>query len=156
MSATLPTPDLQQSTNYPPALAEQIVKLFDQGAFTLKLPIGFATADAAVLYTVPVGRRVIVGRAFWEVTSAFTGGTSSTIGLSSSATGYTTKGDLLGDAAGDAQAALTAGFRGAIGNKLASNGIVVLPGEATIRFDRITSAFTAGAGFAIIPLRLLP
>lgn len=120
----------------------------------LKLAVGFGTADAAVLFTVPAGMRFWVLRAGWEVTTAFTGGTSATIGLSSSATQHSTKGDLQGGAAGDALAALTQGFRGGtVGADLANNGLVLLIAGDTIRFDRITSAFGAGAGFAHVLLQ---
>lgn len=114
----------------------------------LKLAIAFGTADAAVLYTVPAGQRLLVERCFWEVVTGFTGGASSAIGLSSSQTGNTTKGDIHGGAAGDVAATLTAGAKpGTVGVDLASSGVVILEAGATIRFDRITSAFTAGAGF---------
>jgi len=119
--------------------------------FALKLAISYALADAAVLFTVPTGKRMLLERTFWEVITAFTGGSSSAIGLSSSGTGYTTKGDLLGGASGDVLATLVAGVKGGtIGAKFGSNGIVLLEPGATIRFDRITSAFTAGAGYVHI------
>ena len=114
----------------------------------IKIAIDFNTADAAVLFTVPVGFRLQAARPFWEITTPFTGGASSAIGLSSSNAAYNTKGDLLGGAAGDLAAALTAGFRGAVGTKVASLGLVVLVAGDTVRFDRVVSAFTAGAGFA--------
>lgn len=117
------------------------------GSVDLSLPITFQTADAAVLFTVPIGARLLVQRGYWEVDTGFTGGTSSAIGLSSSATGHTTKGDLHGGASGDVAATLVAGItKGTVGADIAS-GVLLLPGE-TIRFDRITSAFTAGAGKA--------
>lgn len=154
--ATLPTPDMSAIANYPPALAAALKQLFDQGDAVLALPVDFTKADAAVLYTVPTGIRLSVGRSFWEVTTPFTGGSSSAIGLSSSNAAYNTKGDLLGGAAGDVLAGLTAGFKGTIGAKVASQGVIVLVGGDTIRFDRIVSAFTAGAGLAHIPVQLLP
>lgn len=118
-----------------------------EGAVDLSLPIGFGTADAAILATLPTGFSLLVQRGYWEVTTAFTGGTSSAIGLSSSGTGYTTKGDLLGGASGDVLASLTVGTRpGTVGADIAA-GVILNAGD-TIRFDRVTSAFTAGAGFA--------
>ncbi len=121
------------------------------GVATLKLPISFNTADGAVLFTVPAGHFLRVNRSYWNVQSAFTGGSSSTIGLSSSNAAYATKGDVLGGAAGDAQAALGAGIRGGtLGAKFASNGVILLSPGDTIRFDRITSAFTAGSGYAMV------
>jgi len=158
MPNTLPTPNTQNILNYPPALAAALQALYDQGATTLQLALTFATADAAILYTVPTGIRLCVGRAFWEVTTTFAGGTSSAIGLSSSNTNYTTKGDLLGGASGDVAAGLgsTVKFQGTIGAKAASQGVIVLVAGDTIRFDRITSAFTSGVAIAHVPVRLLP
>lgn len=118
-------------------------------ATDVKLAIAFGTADAAVLATLPTNSAMFVLRSNWEVTADWTGGSSSAIGLSSSQTGHTTKGDLLGGAAGDVAAALTAaiGFTpGTIGADMAAG--VLLKGGSTVRFDRITSAFTAGTGFA--------
>ncbi len=153
---SLPQPLIENITNYPPSLAAALVKLFDQGAATLQLAATLNNADASVLFTVPTGKRLFIGRVFWEVTVAWTGGASSSIGLSSSNAAYNTKGDLLGGASGDVLAGLTVGFKGTIGAKLASNDVVVLVAGDTIRFDRIVSAFTAGAGIAHIPCRLLP
>ena len=125
------------------------------GAVDIKVAVDFNTADAAVLFTVPVGFKLRVTRACWEVTTPFSGGASSAIGLSSSNAAYTTKGDLLGGAAGDLAAALTAGYRGAIGTKLASGGLVVLIAGDTVRFDRVASAYTAGAGFIHVTCEVL-
>ncbi|WP_196302696.1 hypothetical protein, partial [Streptococcus pneumoniae] len=74
----------------------------------LPFPIGFATADAAVLGTMPAASSLLVIRGYWEISADWTGGTASAIGLSSSQTAHSTKGDLLGGAAGDVAAALTA------------------------------------------------
>ncbi len=155
MPNTLPNVSLAASW-YTPEASRALQELFEAGATTLQLPVGFATADAAVIFTVPTGKRLFVGRPFWEVTQAWTGGSSSAIGLSSSNAAYNTKGDLLGGATGDVLAGLTVGFKGTIGAKLASNGVVVLVGGDTVRFDRITSAFTAGAALVHFPVRLLP
>lgn len=155
MPATLPTPNALQA-NYLPSLATQQQALYEQGAFTLALPATFATADAAVLYTVPTGMRMRIARVFIEVTTAWTGGSSSAIGVSSSKTAHSTKGDLMGGASGDVLAGLTAGFRGTIGADLATDGLVVLEAADTIRFDRITSVFTAGAGIIHVNCWLLP
>lgn len=126
--------------------------------FHLKLPISFATADAAVLFTVPDGQRALIEATFWEPTADFTGGSSSAIGLSSSNAKHNTKGDLLGGASGDVAAALQEADgvgTGTIGANLSSDAIVVLEAGDTIRFDRITSAFTAGTGFAHVVGRLI-
>lgn len=124
---------------------------FDQN---LSLPFVFGTADAAVLATTPTASLILVGRGYWEIATGFTGGSSSAIGLSSGATGFSTKGDLLGGASGDVAATLVAGTAlGTIGAKTAAG--VLLPAASTIRFDRITSAFTAGAGNAHLMCRVL-
>jgi hypothetical protein len=125
--------------------------------FDLELAIGFATADAAVLFTVPVGFQVRLNPGgYFAVTTSFTGGTSSAIGLSSSNAANNTKGDLLGGATGNVAADLTAGSNKATaGADYAAGGQILLVAGDTIRFDRITSAFTAGAGKAVLPCRLV-
>lgn len=155
---TLQVPSPQNEANYSPALAARLKNLFDSGLPTwLTLPIAFGTADAAALFTVPAGYRLFVHRACWEVTADFTGGASSAIGLSSDATGFTTKGDILGGATGDVLATLVAGLKGGtVGAKFASNGIVVIPETKVVRFDRITSVFTAGTGFVHLHVSALP
>jgi hypothetical protein len=126
----------------------------------LCFPFDFNMADANVLYTAPAAaQRLHIFDAFWEPTTSFTGGASSAIGLSSSNAGYATKGDLLGGAAGDVAAGLTATaatpLKRTAGTKVASPGVVLLPGN-TIRFDRITSAFTQGAGLIHVCYRFIP
>lgn len=116
--------------------------------FTSRIPLAIthATADAAILATAPTGFRGRVLRGDWGTPSAsFTGGSSSAIGLSSSRTGHTTRGDLHGGASGNVAAALTTGgFRqGTVGATIAAG--TFLEGGDTVRFDRVTSAFTAGA-----------
>lgn len=144
--------------------AEQLVLTPDSGTgrwlraerfVDLKLAVAFGSADAAVLFTVPTGFVLRPTRPLWEVTTPFTGGSSSAIGLSSSNALYNTKGDLLGGASGDVLAGLTAGYKGTVGAKVASLASVVLIAGDTIRFDRITSAFTAGAGYAHVPVEVL-
>lgn len=121
------------------------------GACRLQFTIGFGTADAAVLWTVPTGALVNMVEFYWTITTNWTGGTASTIGLSSTKTGFTTKGDLLGGAAGDAAAALTTALSPAMGtigagfDTLAKRRVLWKPTEI-LRHDRITSAYTAGAG----------
>lgn len=120
------------------------------GRAVLRLPFTFATADAAVLLTVPTGCELRLWDLYWEISADMTGGSSSAIGASSNKTGYTTKGDLLGGAAGDVAAALTAALSpaiGTIGAKVDADDLrAVFIAANTIRFDRITSVFTAGAG----------
>lgn len=122
------------------------------GYADIAMPITFATADAAILLTVPAGCTLVPLEFWWTITTPFTGGAASAIGASSSTlAGKTTKGDLLGGATGDVLAALTAVLspaQGTIGTQfdtLAKRRIIMRPTD-TIRFDRITSAFTAGVG----------
>lgn len=111
----------------------------------IPLAFTFSTADAAVLYTTPAHSKILIAQAYWEIAVSLTGGSSSAIGLSSGATGYTTKGDVHGGASGDVAASLTAGTRpGTAGAKKAAG--ILLPGGSTILYDKVTSAFTAGSG----------
>lgn len=123
-------------------------------AFVMRLAIGFGTADAAVLHTVPAGFVLkLAAHPFYEITTPFTGGTASGIGLSSNRTGYSTKGDLIDESV---EADLDTGIQpGTIGDKLDSLAeLAALFFEAgnTIRHDRITDAFAAGAGFVRVPV----
>lgn len=126
-------------------------------SFVAKLAIGFGTADAAPLLTVPEGFCFrLASFPWWEVTTAFTGGTSAAIGISTSISGYTTKGDLLGGASGDVLATLVAGIaNGTAGGELddlVGFQAMLFEEGNEIRFDRITSVFEAGAGFACVPI----
>lgn len=117
----------------------------DVEAISKEFVVSFATLDAAALWTVPAGQRILIEDIWWEVTTSFTGGSSSAIGASSDQTGLTTKGSLIGAASGDVAAALTAGNRrGTEGSAMGSP--VILEGGKKVLFDRITSVFTAGAG----------
>lgn len=161
MPATIPQPLRESLANYPPAVADAVVAAFNQGTpFWLALAIAFGTADAATLFTVPSGVRLIVHRAMWEVTASFTGGVSSAIGVSSTNTAFSTKGDILGGASGDVAATLVSTgakvLGGTLGAKFGTNGVVILSAGDTLRFDRITSAFTAGAGFVHVQASILP
>lgn len=156
MPATLPTRD--QLATFPPAIAEAMIGVSGTYNGTLTIPFTFATADAAVLYTVPSGYRMQIVDATWEPTVSFTGGAASAIGLKSSNAGYATAGDLLGGAAGDVAAGLTAvpatPFKRTVGAKIAA-GVWLIAAD-TIIFNRITSAFAAGAGNVHIFYRLIP
>lgn len=124
----------------------------------LKIPISYALADAAELYKLPAGMRLAIERLWWEITANFTGGTSSAIGVSSGQAPHDTKGDLLGGGSGDVAATLAAAngnAGGTIGASFGSNGVVVLEPGSILRFDRITSAFTAGTGFVHVNARLI-
>lgn len=154
---------LQQGSacgNFGAAGSTQFISLEECVEQYLVFPVTFATADATVLFTVPTGVRVKIGRMFWEVTTGWTGGSSSAIGCRSSNTAYNTKGDLLGGASGDVAATLVTatanGFCGTIGAKLSSQALVVLVAGDTIKFDQITSAFTAGVANIICPMAVFP
>lgn len=114
----------------------------------LALAFTYATADGATLYTMPTGAALLLMPGYWEVTTGFTGGSSSAIGLDSDQTGLSTAGDILGGSGGDVAATLVAGdyITGTIGAAIASGKI--LQGEKLVRLQRIASAFTAGAGNA--------
>jgi hypothetical protein len=123
----------------------------------LILPITFATAASAVLYTVPTGWRLDIVGSFWEVTTSWTGGSSSAIGLSSSNAGLSTSGNVLGGSGGDVAATLVstgALAKGTVGAGLYKPGAVLVGGD-TIKFNQITSAFTAGAGNAHVSVNVL-
>jgi hypothetical protein len=121
------------------------------GTWVLTFPITFATADAAVLFTVPTGAVLQPEEFYWTISTSFTGGSSSAIGVSSAKTGYSTKGDLLGGATGDVLAGLTTALSPTMGtvgagfDTLAKRRALWVATN-TFRFDRITSVFTAGVG----------
>ena len=120
------------------------------GAVDLALPIAFGTADGAVLLTIPTGARFKLESAHWEVTTGFTGGSSSAIGVASSLNA--TAGDILGGAGGDVTATLgTAGIKtgtiGAIMDTDAELHAQMYVAASNFTFERITSAYTAGAGY---------
>lgn len=122
----------------------------------LALACDYTKADAATLYTMPTGANMRLVPGYWEVTTGFTGGSSSAIGLSSDQTGHTTKGDLLGGSGGDVTATLGSVadyIEGTIGADIAAG--VILKAGKLVRFDRITSVFTAGAGYAHVVGQLL-
>jgi len=120
------------------------------GVITVKVAISKDTADGDILYTVPARHRLRLSRSYWHVVTPWTGGTSAAIGLDSSNAAYNTAGDLLGGASGDVLAGLTAGFKGTAGAKMGANAPVILDEGDTVRFQRITSAFTAGDGYAVL------
>ena len=90
---------------------------------------------------------MIVRRCYWEITADWTGGSSSAIGISGPSP-HNTKGDLLGGGSGDVAATLVASAGVALGTIGADTAAgVMLKAADTVKFDRITSAFTAGTGF---------
>ena len=126
-------------------------------SFIAKVPIDFNNTDGEAIWTVPTGFALrIIGMPFWDVTTGFTGGASSAIGISTSIAGYDTKGDILGGASGDVAATLVAGvIAGTLGGEFDDHvGLLALAMVAAdeFQFDRITSAFTAGAGFFCVPV----
>lgn len=151
--------DTSQNLVIAPAVGSGIW-LRDDKSVALVLPVTFATADAAVLFTCPVGAKVRLKNAcWWDVTTTFAGGSSSAIGLSSSVTGYSTKGNLLGGAAGDLTATLVSTntrMVGTVGATLtpAAGRLILVAGD-TILFDRITSVYTSGAGNARVLVDVL-
>lgn len=127
------------------------------GSFVAALPFAFGTADATALCTIPEGFVArLAGFPWWEIAVDMTGGASAAIGMSTAKTGYNTKGDLLGGATGDVLANLTAGVKvGTNGAKLDTiahlQALILVEGDI-LRFDAITSAFTAGNGVVRVPL----
>lgn len=127
------------------------------GAGKFELPFTSATADGTALLMMQAGQELAVERAAWRIAVDLTGGAASAIGLSSnktSPTNWSTKGDILGGAAGDVAATLVAGFKvGTIGTEMdtltKTRGLVLVSGD-TVKIDRITSAFTAGSGNAVL------
>jgi hypothetical protein len=117
----------------------------DGASFEQKILISYAMADEAVLMT--ASEPIQITDLFWEITKAYTGGTASTIGVSSSLSPFDTKGDLLGGAAGDGASNLVPGISAGTKGPELAGGPIILTAGATIRLDRITSAFTAGEGF---------
>lgn len=120
----------------------------------LRLAISSATPDDAVLYTVPPSRTLLIEDTYWEITTSFTGGTSSTIGASASAAPATADGALLGGASGELAANLTVGIRPGTKGTALSGGAITLQAGTTIKFNKIASSFTAGAGFIRVSGRL--
>lgn len=119
------------------------------GSVDLACPFTYATADGTAILTLPTGARFALTRAYWEVTTGFTGGSSSAIGVAS--TTMSTAGDILGGSGGDVAATLVSGaaIPGTVGGKLDAlseiHANLFAAGEA-FTLERITSAFTAGVG----------
>ena len=131
------------------------------GTVLLTLPFTHATADAAVLLTLQAGQLMLIRKFYWDIAADMTGGASSAIGVSSTKTGFTTKGDLLGGAAGDVAAALTlllSPANGTIGAKMDSVSelhTTLWKSADILRFDEITSSFAAGSGSVCVVADLL-
>lgn len=125
----------------------------------LRIPFDYETADAEAIFTVPAGFVLsLSAHPYWEIATSFAGGVASAIGISTSLTGYDTKGDFLGGAAGDVEATLDAGVKlGTIGDELGDvtgfRAMLFMAGDE-LHFDRITSVFTSGAGFVRVPVAI--
>lgn len=126
----------------------------------LKIPVDYTMSDGDAILTVPADMVLrLAAFPYWDVTTGFTGGSSSAIGVSTSVTGYETGGDILGGASGDVTATLgTSGVKaGTLGGELDDHvgfqALALVAGDE-LQFDAITSAFTAGAGFACVPVAI--
>lgn len=152
-ATALPSLSREAILNYPPAMAQALIDNCAVGVH-LKLAIDKTMADAAVLYTIPTGKTLSIVRAYWEVSVSWSGGSSSAIGISSTNAAYNTKGDILGGSAGDVAAMLVSTgspYKGTLGPKMlmsaGTTSSVVLVAADVIRYDKVTSTFTAGSGF---------
>ena len=125
----------------------------------LKVPVDYSMSDGDAILTVPAGFVLrLAALPYWEVTTGFTGGSSSAIGVSTSLTGYEVQGDFHGGASGDVAATLVAGIAaGTIGDELGDqtgmHAMIFVEGDE-LQFDAITSAFTAGAGYVCVPVAI--
>lgn len=121
----------------------------------LVLPVTFATADNTALVTMPAELTFapIYGTMFWEMTSSWAGGVASTIGLSMQNPAHPrNKGGLMGGVAGNSGFTSACFYQPTLGTDMSGNtqAPILSPG-GKILFDRITSAFTSGAGNAHVP-----
>jgi len=132
----------------------------------LSLAFTYATADAAVLYTVPTGCILQIMSLWWEITADFTGGSSSAIGVSSNKTGFTAKGCLLGGKTGDVLASLTAalsptwgtrGFLAVPDSRIIQENVAVATAAATPTYaiQQLLYAKTIGTGAAGVKSALI-
>jgi len=136
------------------------VWLREEGTVDLSMAITSATTNNQVLLTLQSGQRLRPADFYWETTLAWSGGSSSGIGLNSNKTGFSTAGDLLGNTLGDVAATLVTGVTaGTVGGGFDTvtkrHNAIFVSGD-TIRFNRVVSAYTTGAGnaHAIVDLLL--
>jgi len=123
------------------------------GRVNLELPIAYTMADHTALLTLPTGAVFRLEYAHWRITTGFTGGSSSAIGIQS--TTLSTAGDVLGGASGDVTATLgTAGIKaGTIGAKMDTDAEIhdnLFVAAEVFYYEKVTSTYTAGAGFACL------
>lgn len=120
------------------------------GLVNLSLAIDKTMADNATIFTVPVGARLHVLDAWFDVLVSWSGGSSSAIGVHSSVSGWSTKGDILGGTTGDVAATLVSTntrMTGTIGTQMdtRTHGRLITLAADTLNYDKITSTFTAGS-----------
>jgi hypothetical protein len=124
----------------------------------LKIAFSYATLNNAVLFTVPTlvngAAGLGVENFFWEVTTGFTGGSSSAIAATTSRAPWTTVGAVIGGTGGDVAATLVSTNKyvpGTVGPAFSTGAVttgkVILRAGDTITFQRVTSAFTVGEGY---------
>lgn len=126
-------------------------------AFVMKIPFSFANTDDEVIFTVPAGFAFrLTAYPFLDIATSFTGGTSSSFGISTNITGYTADGALVGVSLA---AAATAGVRpGTIGAELpdlAHFQALLFVEDSAIEYNRVVDAFTAGAADLCLPVALV-
>ena len=119
----------------------------------LALAIAYTLADGATIYTMPTGSALFLAPGYWQVTTSWAGGSSSSIGIDSDQTGLSTAGDIHGGSGGDVAATLSATggngsgnfIAGTIGADIAAGAILL--GGSLVRYQEIVSAFTSGEGY---------
>ncbi len=122
------------------------------GAVCLEVPIAVATADNAVILTIPTGCAFKLNSAHWRITTAFSGGTGSALGVESSLN--TSDGDILGGSGGDTTNVQSTGRRaGTVGTTMDSmselHAQLYVAGD-TFALDEITDAYLLGAGYVCL------
>ncbi len=119
----------------------------------LALAVAYTLADGATIYTMPTGSALFLAPGYWQVTTSWAGGSSSSIGIDSDQTGLSTAGDIHGGSGGDVAATLSATggngagtfIAGTIGADIAAGAILL--GGSLVRYQEIVSAFTSGEGY---------
>jgi hypothetical protein len=122
----------------------------------LKIPFSFANTDDEVIFTVPAGFAFrLTAYPFLDIETAFTGGTDASFGISTNITGYTADGALVGVSL---LAAATAGVKpctiGAELPDLAHLHALLFIEDSAIEYNRVVSAFTAGAADLCLPVAI--
>lgn len=128
-------------------------------AFDLVIPVTFANTDNQQLVLVPTPMTLLPVYAgiFLEVTTAWAGGTTPKIGLSfTNGTVTRTQGNLAGGATGNGAFTFVTYKQLTLGSQYSiaagtTDAVVLGPGS-TILWDRISDAYTSGAGNIHIPV----